>query len=224
MGETKERKVVGRSVALALGIVCILLVAGLGGAMAYYTVAIINKDDEVNSQKATISQLNATIEDQNTTINQLNINVTNLQNQTTTLQKQLNDLLNATDANAYYNLYFDEFGNVSFRNPNYNFSPPVSMYHALLIALSDGWNASSLSDRTVIASLQYANFSQSGWEVLHEVTQPVEDYSPVQVNDTTYRYVWDLSFVFLVRRGSFRYYFIDAATAEMVTHGGFAGL
>jgi uncharacterized coiled-coil protein SlyX len=225
MGETRERKVASRSVAFALVIVCILLVAGLGGAMAYYTIAINSKDSELNSQKATISQLNATIEDQNNTINQLNVNVTNLQNQTTTLQKQLNDLLNATDANAYYNLLFDEFGNVSFQNPNYNFSPPVSMYHALLIALeSDGWTASSLDGRTVLALLQYDVFSKSGFEMLHEVMQPVEDYSPVQVNDTTYRYVWYISLFFKGTRGGFIFYYIDAATAEMVQRGGFAGL
>jgi len=225
-----EKKVVGRRVAIALGTVCILLIAGLGGAIAYYAVRINNKDNEVKSQKATISQLNATIEDQNSTINQLNTNITNLQNQNThlqnqvmALQTQVNDLLNTTDS-LYYDLWIDEFGNVSFQSPNYNFSPPVSMYRALRIALkSDGWNASSLSDRIVEARMEYVEFystpSQGGVETLHEVTQPVKDYSPVQVNHTTYRYVWDVCIVGAPDVKTITLcYLVDAATGEMVAH------
>lgn len=225
-----EKKVVGRSVAVALGIVCILLIVGLGGAMAHYTVIINNKDNEVKGQKASISQLNATIEDQNSTINQLNTNITNLQNQNTNLQNQVmalqtqvNDLLNATDS-LYYDLWYDEFGNVSFQSPSYNFSPPVSMYRALRIALkSGGWNASSLSDRTVSALIEYMKFwsnsSSTGWETLHEVTEPVKDYSPVQVNDTTYRYVWAVCVVGAPGVKTITVcYLVDAATGEMVLH------
>jgi hypothetical protein len=38
--EVKPRKVVGRSVAIALGIVCILLIAGLGAVLTYYTMRL----------------------------------------------------------------------------------------------------------------------------------------------------------------------------------------
>lgn len=41
---TKPKKVVSRNIAIALGIVCIILIAGIGGAMAYYTIQINNKD------------------------------------------------------------------------------------------------------------------------------------------------------------------------------------
>ena len=70
--ETKPRKVVGRSVAIALGIICILLIAGLGGAMAYYTMTIHNKENEINSANNTINQLNSTVANQNSTISLLN--------------------------------------------------------------------------------------------------------------------------------------------------------
>jgi len=39
-----EKKAVSRDVAIALGIACIILIAGIGGAMAYYTMTINNKD------------------------------------------------------------------------------------------------------------------------------------------------------------------------------------
>ena len=61
----------GRSAVVALGIACILLIAGLGGTIAYYTLAINNKQNELNSMSKTIDQLNATIGKQNDAIDQL---------------------------------------------------------------------------------------------------------------------------------------------------------
>lgn len=49
MSEPSEKKVVRRSVAIALGITCILLIAGIGGAMAYFTIQINNKDTTYNN-------------------------------------------------------------------------------------------------------------------------------------------------------------------------------
>ena len=97
----------------------------------------------------------------------------------------------------YSQAYYEEFNKTPTPAYNYNFSPPISMYHALLIALeSGGWNATSLSDMTVRVSIEYMEFTNSSWlkgsQVLHDVKQPVKDYSPVQVNGTTYRYIWDI--------------------------------
>ncbi|MCJ7699779.1 hypothetical protein MUO56_06015 [Candidatus Bathyarchaeota archaeon] len=39
-----EKKVVRRSVAIALGIACVILIAGLGGVMAYYSTVVNDKN------------------------------------------------------------------------------------------------------------------------------------------------------------------------------------
>jgi hypothetical protein len=44
-----EKEVVRRNVAIALGIICIVLVAGLVGALAYYTLIINDKDNTISS-------------------------------------------------------------------------------------------------------------------------------------------------------------------------------
>jgi len=44
-----EKKVVGRTVAIALGIICITLIAGLAGAIAYYTTIINDKNTTYDS-------------------------------------------------------------------------------------------------------------------------------------------------------------------------------
>jgi hypothetical protein len=54
MSDIKPRKMVRRSVAIALGIVCIVLIAGLGGAMVYYTMTINDKNQIVNLTKSTV--------------------------------------------------------------------------------------------------------------------------------------------------------------------------
>ncbi len=96
--ETKPKKMVRRSVAFALGIICIILISGLVGAFAYYhyTPIINDKDNTVSSLNAEISQLNSSLsilQEQvgadNLTINSLKANITNLQD-------QLNGLLNVT--------------------------------------------------------------------------------------------------------------------------------
>jgi uncharacterized coiled-coil protein SlyX len=107
--ETKPKKRVRRSFAVALGIICILLIAGLGGAMAYYVMTINDKDNQINSAKNTINQLNATIADQNNTISSLNsqisqlsANVSNLQNQVTSLNSTISLLTSNLTSVAPY--------------------------------------------------------------------------------------------------------------------------
>jgi len=57
--EMKPKKVVGRSVAIALGIACIILIAGVGGVMAFYTMQVnslkVNHtytDDQYNAMQS----------------------------------------------------------------------------------------------------------------------------------------------------------------------------
>jgi len=72
VSETKanERKVVERNVAIALGIVCIILIAGLGGLVVFYTSLVGDRDSTVSSLKSQ----NANLKDQVGTLR----NVTNL--------------------------------------------------------------------------------------------------------------------------------------------------
>ena len=54
-----EKKVVRRSVAIGLGIVCIILIVGIGGAMAYYTSINIDKDTTYKTYASTHSHTNS---------------------------------------------------------------------------------------------------------------------------------------------------------------------
>jgi prefoldin subunit 5 len=89
--EVKPRKVVGRNIAIALGIVCILLITGLGGAMAYYTMTISDKNNTIDSINAQLHSITGNNTSANATeiINELNANITNLTNEKSQLQTWL---------------------------------------------------------------------------------------------------------------------------------------
>jgi prefoldin subunit 5 len=90
--EPKRGKVVGRSVAIALGILCIILAVGIVGAFAYYMPIVSDKDN-------TITTLNSQVSAKDSQISQLNSNITSLQNQNNQIQAWLDGnetLLNQT--------------------------------------------------------------------------------------------------------------------------------
>jgi predicted RNase H-like nuclease (RuvC/YqgF family) len=62
-----EKKVVRRTVALALGVICIVLIAGLGGTMAYYTMTISNKDSTHDAYVSTHSHTDSDYDSLNST-------------------------------------------------------------------------------------------------------------------------------------------------------------
>jgi hypothetical protein len=66
-----EKKVIGRNVAIALGIACIILVAGIGGAVVYYTMQVNNKDSTYNDYVSTHSHTNDEYKSLQDQINQL---------------------------------------------------------------------------------------------------------------------------------------------------------
>ena len=80
-----EKKMVSRDVAIVLGMVCILLIAGMGAVAAYYTMQINDKD-------SMISSLNTQIATKNSQISQLNSSATNL-------ETQLSDLTSIVELN-----------------------------------------------------------------------------------------------------------------------------
>jgi hypothetical protein len=127
-----------------------------------------------------------------------------------------------TTKDPYFAAYYNEFNKTPKLAYTCSFSPPVSMYHALLIALTNGgWNATSLRNRTISVELQYCGFinssSGTGMYLIHPVTHSVVDWSPQQINaTTTHRYVWT---IFVGPWGGPVYY-VDVSTAELVYTGG----
>jgi chaperonin cofactor prefoldin len=117
MSEKQEKKVVGRNVAIALGIICVILAVGLVGVIANYTSIISEKDNSIVTKDSQIQTLtsqknqlqtwldgNETLLSQtqtwldgnityyNSQINSKNSQITSLQNQISNLNSQINSL------------------------------------------------------------------------------------------------------------------------------------
>lgn len=140
------------------------------------------------------------------------------------------------------NEFRKQYGDVTLDTPTYNFSPPVTMYHALNTALIGDWNATILQNRTIHVSLDYLRFwsdsiitkcpydnttvgPSGGTEILSTVTQPVCNYSAVTVSNetvtSTYRYVWCIT---ITENGKIPgcpnpMCWVDASTAEILPMG-----
>lgn len=83
---TDPSKTVKRTTAIALGAICIVLIASLGGALAFYNSAMMNKDNIVVSKGNQIASLNAQLSNQNSTISSLNTQNSQLSSNVTSLQ------------------------------------------------------------------------------------------------------------------------------------------
>jgi len=86
MSETKETKTSRKGIVIVFGIICIILIAGLGGTLAVYISSLNTEISQLNSN---VTNLQKQITSDNTTINSLTSNVTNL-------EKQLNSILNGS--------------------------------------------------------------------------------------------------------------------------------
>jgi len=110
--ETKPKRVVGRSVAIALGMICILLIAGLGGAIAYYTMTI-NQLNATIAPKLIGINLIATDDNPNYTIFSMPFNITStpfyysIHELNGTITTELNGTITSTPFN--YSIFFIPF-------------------------------------------------------------------------------------------------------------------
>jgi uncharacterized coiled-coil protein SlyX len=89
MSETKETKTVRRGVVIALGIICMILIVGLVGVIANYTLMISDRDNTIASLNSQVSQLNTNATNLQTQIDYLNSKITSLQNQVNKLTQIL---------------------------------------------------------------------------------------------------------------------------------------
>jgi DNA-binding transcriptional ArsR family regulator len=118
----------GRSAVVALGIVCILLIAGLGGTIAYYAIATNSKQNELNSMSNTISSLNSQISQLNSTVANLqkqvasdNSTIASLKSLVANLQNQLTDTAEGVNEQLGLEL------TMALQKTNYSLGEPVNM-------------------------------------------------------------------------------------------------
>jgi len=118
-----ERKVVSRDIAVAIGILCIVLVAALGVGFTYFSTivrdnnnTVSNLNSEVSTQSNTISALNSQITEQNNQISALNASLTDLKSIAANLQSQIGNMSSQTYSLQVYTVnvtWYPQYGNQS---------------------------------------------------------------------------------------------------------------
>jgi hypothetical protein len=166
--ETKPRKVVRRSVAVALGIVCIILVAGLG-VMAYVSYSPTSGSSNATLQ-AKIDQLQTWLDGNKTLLNQtqtwLSGNVTSYEAQISTLNARITQLQTWLDGNI--TAHNDYVATHSYTNDQYNAyvadhhhtdEDYANYYNIANLALSTVW----VNDQTVSQPAGGIGVSYTSW-------------------------------------------------------------
>lgn len=134
--ETKPKRMVNRSVAITLGIVCIVLViVSLVGAFAYYTPIINEKDNTISSLNSQVASLNTRISDQSNTISSLNSQISSLNSQISSLNTQAtNEQSQLANLQSQLNSLQLQYTNLQSQNTNLqaNYSQLMNEYQQAL--------------------------------------------------------------------------------------------
>ncbi len=115
--------------------------------------------------------------------------------------------------------YYAEFGEIPVTNVNSSFTPPISLYTALIIGLqAKGWNKTSLNGMGVGAYLSsYSQISADGSITsLSPLSNIPANYSDIHYNSTVYGYVWQIT----VQYPGFGFpqcTLVDASTGQILT-------
>jgi hypothetical protein len=96
-GQKPEKEVVGRAMAIAVGIICTILATGLVVAIANYASIINDKDSIINDKDSIIDDKDNIINEKNNTISSLNSQISDLNDSNQYLQNQIDCLYNITN-------------------------------------------------------------------------------------------------------------------------------
>lgn len=139
-------------------------------------------------------------------------------NQASNLQKE------AASFNGNYaaTAYFNEFGVFPNTHVNASFTPPISMYQALMIGLNaDGYNKTSLQGWTIdVYLMPWETGNSTGSNMVGgDMTTTPRNYSDITTDGVTYQYVWQI----VISKGGliggvhpWNLIMIDASTGQIV--------
>lgn len=94
-----QKKIVSRTMVIALGMVCIVLAAGLVGAIAFYLPMVSSLESQIAQQDNTILSLNSQISSLTSQVSSLNSQVLSLQS---SLNQSNNSLVSLEEVLLYY--------------------------------------------------------------------------------------------------------------------------
>jgi hypothetical protein len=110
-----QKKVVNRTMVIALGLTCLVLAAGLVGSIAVYMPMVNNLQSQIAEKDNTISSLNNTISSLNRTnqvlqnaISQLSLNQSDMESEIAYLNNMTANLINMTQLRVYGLLVYNQ--------------------------------------------------------------------------------------------------------------------
>ncbi|MEM3055378.1 MAG: hypothetical protein QXM52_06720 [Candidatus Bathyarchaeia archaeon] len=106
MKKATQKKVFGKKVVVALGIICVVLLAGLVGTLAFYIPMVNSLNLQIAEKDKTISSLNSQLAERDDIISSLNSQISTFQNTLAAKDSQIKSL-NSTIFSLYDYLYLN---------------------------------------------------------------------------------------------------------------------
>jgi chaperonin cofactor prefoldin len=192
---TKIRKMVTRKIAIALGIICFILIAAIGGVLAFHNSEMVDKENTISSLNSQVTTLrNQTLSDDsliaslhsqivelenqltayNSTAISYNATIISLQSQITTLQTQVNTL-------EYQNTELnDSFTSLQNNYTQLNQAYTSSFFFTSFDAISSWGMPSSVNAfRPQIYITYPAGFQEYAQAILQICNQALADYGEI---------------------------------------------
>jgi hypothetical protein len=115
VAQPSPKRIVNRTVTLALGLICIVLAAGVVGAIAFYSPMVTNLESQLTEKENLISSMNATITSLQNSLNQSSSSAATKDTQIAALNYQISNLfnylnLNVTDLLVYNRTFSQDAG------------------------------------------------------------------------------------------------------------------
>jgi uncharacterized coiled-coil protein SlyX len=106
MENTSKKKVFSKKVVVALVVICVVLLAGLVGTLAFYIPTVNSLNFQIAEKDETISSLNSQLTEKDDIISSLNSQISTLQNTLASKDSQIKSL-NSTILSLYDYLYLN---------------------------------------------------------------------------------------------------------------------
>jgi hypothetical protein len=108
VAKPSSKKIVNRTIPLVLGMICILLVAGLVGAIAVYSPMVSNLESQIAEKDNLISSMNSTISSLQDSLNQSSTSAAAKDSQIAALNYQISNLFNYINLNVSALLVYNQ--------------------------------------------------------------------------------------------------------------------
>jgi flagellar basal body-associated protein FliL len=173
MSDTKEPKIARKDVIVALGIICIILVACLLGVVAAYTIMINDKSNTISSLNYHISELNSTVANLQKQVASDNSTIDSLKSLVANLQSRLANTVEGVNEQLGLQL------TMTLEKTNYSLFEPINIYFTITNISNQTISLAHDADPYNFEFRVFSDTNNSIWSLIYPVYAGINPGGPL---------------------------------------------